>query len=162
MTPTRRWWATALLVAGLPALQVAHAQTGLAFSTPLHWAAANGQPKLVEALIANGASVDGTDAWGRTPLHVGVRYRDVVEMLLSKGASVDAKDSFQNTPLHHAVAYREVVELLIAAGADVAAQNTFGKTPLDVCLRRGDSPYNIAVAQILVQAGAGGPTETGY
>jgi cytohesin len=146
-----------MLVAGLLVSATAHAQSGLSLSTPLHWAAANGQVKLAQMLITNGLSVDVRDAWGRTPLHVGVRYRDVVELLLSQGASVDATDSFLNTPLHHAVPYRDTVELLITAEADVAARNTFGRTPLDVCLRRGDSPYNVSVAQMLVQAGAGKP-----
>jgi ankyrin repeat protein len=136
------------------------AQAMSRFTTPLHWAAANGQTALADSLIANGASVKGVDLWGRTPLHVAVRYVDVVKLLLSKGADVNAQDSFLNTPLHLAVLNRDVVEALIAAGADVNARNTFGYTPLDLCLRRGDSPYNISVAQVLVKAGAGKPTQS--
>jgi ankyrin repeat protein len=146
---------SALLVAVLLIPASAHPETHLSFSTPLHWAAANGQTKLVEMLIANGAAAGGTDSWGRTPLHLGIRYRDVVELLLSSGASVNAVDRFLNTPLHLAVPYRDVVELLISRGADLYAKNIFGKTPLDVCLARGDSPYNMSVAELLIKAGAG-------
>ena len=151
-----RWlgWG-ALLVAVFLIPASAHPETRLSFSTPLHWAAANGQAGLAELLISNGASATEADSWGRTPLHLAVRYPDVVRLLLSSGAGVNATDRFQNTPLHLAVPYREVVELLISQGADVHAKNVFGKTPLDVCLARGDSPYNIGVAEILVRAGAG-------
>lgn len=149
----------ALLVAVLLIPASAHPDTQIAFSTPLHWAASNGQTALLRLLISNGAAAGGADSWGRTPMHVGVRYRDVVELLLASGASVEARDRFLNTPLHLAVPYREVVELLIAKGADVNAKNVFGKTPLDVCLARGDSPYNVSVAELLVKAGAGRPSK---
>jgi ankyrin repeat protein len=145
----------ALLVAALLIPMSAHPDAQISFSTPLHWAAANGQTKLAEMLLANGAAPGGADSWGRTPLHVGVRYRDVMALLIEKGANVNARDHFLNTPLHLAVAYREVVELLISKGADVNAKNVFGKTPLDICLSRGDSPYNVSIAELLVKAGAG-------
>jgi len=147
----------ALLLAVMLIPASAHPETQISFSTPLHWAAANGQLTLVEMLIANGASPGGADSWGRSPLHAGIRYKDVVELLLSKGASINARDRFLNTPLHLAVPYRDVVELLISKGADVRARNIFGKSPLDVCLARGDFPYNVSVAELLIKAGAGAP-----
>lgn len=148
-----------LLVAVMLIPASAHPDTQISFSTPLHWAAANGQTKLMQMLIANGAPPGGADSWGRAPLHSGVRYRDVVELLLSSGASVGARDRFLNTPLHAAIPYRDVVEILIANGADVNAKNIFGKTPLDLCLARGDSPYNVSIAELLVKAGAGKPSK---
>jgi ankyrin repeat protein len=144
-----------LLVAVLLIPASAHPDTQIAFSTPLHWAASNGQTTLLKLLISNGAAPGGPDSWGRSPLHAGIRYRDVVELLLASGANVGARDRVLNTPLHLAVPYREVVELLISSGADVNAKNVFGKTPLDLCLARGDSPYNVSVAELLVKAGAG-------
>lgn len=150
----------ALLAAVLVIPASAHPDARMSFSTPLHWAAANGQIKLVEMLLANGASASAPDSWGRTPLHAGVRYQDVVALLIDKGADVDAKDSFGNTPLHLAVPYREVVALLLSKGANVHATNVFGKTPLDVCLARGDFRYNMSIAEMLVKAGAGGSAGT--
>ena len=138
------------------------AQTHLSFSTPLHWAAANGQTTLVGMLLDNGAPVNGADSWGRTPLHVAVRWPDVVKLLLERGAAVDVTDRFLNTPLHLGVRDRDVVTMLLEAGADPNAKNTFGRTPLDLCLRRGDSPHNMSVARLLVQAGAGTPTTATY
>jgi ankyrin repeat protein len=143
-----------LLVAVFLIPSSAHPDTKLSFSTPLHWAAANGQARLAERLISNGASASAPDSWGRSPLHLAVRHRDVVELLIAKGASVNSRDRFQNTPLHLAVPYRDVVELLLASGADVTARNFFGKTPLELCLARGDSPYNVGVAELLIAAGA--------
>ena len=144
----------ALIVAVLLIPASAHPDTQLSFSTPLHWAAANGQTGLAELLISNGASAIAADSWGRTPLHLAVRYPELVKLLLASGANVNARDRFLNTPLHLAAPYRDVVELLLANGADVTARNFFGKTPLDVCLARGDSLYNVSVAELLVKAGA--------
>jgi ankyrin repeat protein len=144
-----------LLLAAMLIPAAAHPDPQISFSTPLIWAASNGQTKLLDMLITNGASPNATDSWGRTPLHAGVRYKDVVDLLLSRGATIDARDRFLNTPLHLAVAYRDVVDLLISKGATVNARNAFGKTPLDVCLERGNSPYNVSVAEMLVKAGAG-------
>jgi ankyrin repeat protein len=143
----------AAMAAGFPA--VGGAAPALLFSTPLHWAAHNGQTTIARMLISNGTDADTLDTWGRTPLHVGIWNREVAELLIESGADVDAVDRFGNTPLHLAVRYRDVVELLLSHGAQVDVKNFFGATPLELCMRLGDSPYTLSIMELLIEAGAG-------
>ncbi|MFP4374136.1 MAG: ankyrin repeat domain-containing protein [Spirochaetaceae bacterium] len=123
--------------------------------TPLHWAARQGHVEVVRTLIDNGADVNASDVFGRTPLHLAVSHPEVVELLLDAGAGVDARDQLSNTPLHRAVPSLETVDALIRAGADVNARNTGGNTPLDIAMRYGNSRRAVEVVQRLVEAGAG-------
>ena len=74
--------------------------------TPLHKAAQNGHKNVVEYLISQGAEVNTTDKFGKTPLHfaTGEESKDgeleIVKLLVEKGARIDKKDSFGNTPMH--------------------------------------------------------------
>ena len=54
--------------------------------TPLHLAAAEGQDKAVQYLIAKGADVNAKDRWGATPLQDAVQsgHLQVAEQLLSR------------------------------------------------------------------------------
>jgi len=126
-------------------------------STPLHWAASHGQADLARKLLDAGADVSALDLIGRTPLHVAVEHPELVKILLANGADVNARDVFRETPLHLAVRYRQSVALLLEAGADVSARDAVGDTPLDKALRHGDDPANLAVINLLVDAGAGTP-----
>ena len=128
-------------------------------STPLYWAAYEGQKEIVELLIANGADVnlrsgmivktkDGSDgeqmaqkiANDRTPLDMAIfrEHTEIAELLIAKGADVNARDDDGFTPLHIAAyeGHKEIAELLIAEGADVNAKDDDGDTPLDYAHRR--------------------------
>jgi ankyrin repeat protein len=125
--------------------------------TPLHWAAEHGLYSIAEQLIRNGAIVNAPDEFGRTPLHLAVAYVDVVALLLSSGADADATDMFSRTPLHAALPYPGAVAALIEAGADITAEDFLGDTPLERTLRYGTRSRNLAVIQMLLDAGAGAP-----
>lgn len=120
---------------------------------PLHWAAANGLTEVARLLIEQGAQVNGRDNFDNTPLHLAVRYPQMLELLLQAGAKVGARNAFGHTPLHLAVADRRAVEILLAAGAEAAAANGFGKTPLDYAIRQGTSAYSLSIVDLLIRAG---------
>lgn len=84
--------------------------------TALHYGAEKGHKKVVEMLLAKGASTDARDALSTTPLHYAVekRHKEVVELLIAKGTDANAKDYKGRTPLWYAKqkGYTEIVELL--------------------------------------------------
>ncbi len=94
-----------------------------------------------------------TRNFDNTPLHLAVRYPQMLELLLQAGAKVGARNAFGHTPLHLAVADRRAVEILLAAGAEAAAANGFGKTPLDYAIRQGTSAYSLSIVDLLIRAG---------
>jgi len=63
-------------------------------STPLHAAAAMGEPKVVEILVKNGASPFARDAEGLTPLHLAANggHLAAAKVLTANWAPVDATD----------------------------------------------------------------------
>lgn len=76
--------------------------------TPLHFAAQNHSPEIVQLLLGAGASVDAEDADGNTPL-----FRAVFE---SNGRG-------------------EIITLLLRAGADKYKKNNHGVSPADLAER---------------------------
>lgn len=86
--------------------------------TLLHLVAEAGHHKLVEALIANGASKSAVDSDGQTPLHLaaGAGHLDAVKSL-SKGDCPELllADKYQMTPFHLACesGYNGMVKYLI-------------------------------------------------
>lgn len=127
--------------------------------TPLHWAAEKGQYSIAQRLISNGADVNSPDQFGRTPLHAAVRHAEMIVILLDAGANPNLADMFGRTPLHLALPYPVSVELLLGAGASVTAQDFLGDTPLERTLRYGTRTRNIEVINLLLDYGAGAPTE---
>jgi cytohesin len=109
-------------------------------TTPLHIATWHDDgAALIGLMLAAGASVDGPDARGVTPLMtaaggISAGTPETVAALLAAGAAVNARDRAGRTPLHHAAAASEdaaaVVPALVAAGADVNAADADGRTPL--------------------------------
>ena len=85
-------------------------------NTALHWAALNGDARLVKELLDRGASVAATNNVGASPLLYAVANIDSVRALLDKGASINVASKFGTTPLMAAARYPEssaVVRLLL-------------------------------------------------
>ncbi|MDC0675731.1 ankyrin repeat domain-containing protein [Nannocystis radixulma] len=103
--------------------------------TPLMDAVRSGHHELIDALIANGATVGPDKPTGNTPLHWAVASRAdqwVWDRLLAAGNKLEAKNRAGETPLSLAQAEwnHAAVAFLLAKGAkrDVKVA---GKTPLE-------------------------------
>jgi len=114
-------------------------------------ASSAGSPDAVRMLLRAGATVDGTSAYGVTPLmHAagGLPKPGVVRLLLDSGAAVNATDSNGRTALFIAAiagtgtrqappapvveAAKDVVRMLLAAGADPQARASRIGTVMDM------------------------------
>lgn len=62
--------------------------------TMLHWYAIEGEPHVLEKIIALGFDVNTTNSFGRSPLFecVTIDRWNIVELLLAHGARTDIKD----------------------------------------------------------------------
>ena len=106
-------------------------------------AAEAGRPEEVEELLEEGASVDATDAAGRTAL-VAAAYGNhiaVAEALIDAGADVNTQDASQQSA--YLIATSEVgddlrlLELTLEHGADVNAKDSYNGTGLIRAADRG-------------------------
>lgn len=151
-------------------------QGGEGSASPLHLAAEMGHRRLVQLLLASGASVDLKDRLGHTPairamqqnnenvvtilaeagaeinLHLAAYLGDIAaaRRLIETGSDVNIRDDLGCTPLHYAAlqGQAEVAELLIGNGADVNAGDKYGNPPLHLAKK------HIEVTRILVDHGA--------
>ena len=102
--------------------------------TALFAAIRAGDAKLVDALLARGASVNAKSRGGTTPLLVTVNdgRTDFASLLLDRGAAVNAADNDGRTPLMAASMRGNLpmVRLLLAHGADRKASDRQKKTAL--------------------------------
>jgi hypothetical protein len=105
-------------------------QTALAFDKCPH--------DLAKWLVEQGADLQATDTYGKTPLHK--RSRSIfgnIKSLLELGADVNDNRSSIGTPLHAAAEGHNVenTALLLAHGAQIDALNSSGHTPLEQALK---------------------------
>lgn len=108
--------------------------------TPLHWAARNGMPEHIAALIEAGADVNAVNVpevnfiSGLTALHQATRSDspENVLALIKAGADINARTEKGDTPLLFAGKNTrpESVAALIEAGADLTVRNNEGETLL--------------------------------
>lgn len=86
----------------------------------IHW------PEQIEGIVAGGASLDGVNESGLTPLQAAVTHRSQsgVARLLSLGADPNIGNRDGKSPLAQAAMWGDLqtVRLLISAGADVNAE----------------------------------------
>ncbi|KAM4750047.1 cyclin-dependent kinase 4 inhibitor B [Anableps anableps] len=104
-------------------------------------AAAKGHLADVEALLLNGAPVNGVNCFGRTALQVMMMgSSSVAQLLLNHGADPNVADSrTRTTPLHDAAreGFLDTVRLLVEAGADPQARDCENCLPIDLARRNG-------------------------
>lgn len=93
--------------------------TGSYDRTPLHLAAAYGNPRAAQLILHRDTTTEALDDQSRTPLG-DCADPVIVQLLIDHGANVNQADKNGWTPLHHAVAAcnLEVFKLLLKGGAD--------------------------------------------
>ncbi|CAG0920099.1 unnamed protein product [Notodromas monacha] len=112
--------------------------TDVSKRTALHYAAMQGNARIVAVLIDAGARVNVTDKHGSSPLHLACSTgrQNVIKVLLKAKARVSLKNDEKVTPLHEAASrgHAGVCVQLLAAGASVDAEDTSERTPLYVAV----------------------------
>lgn len=106
-------------------------------------AARKGEVRSVRRAADGGASVEGRDAHGWTPLmRAAFKGRaDTVRDLIDSGADIDAADAEGYTALHCAAeaGRADVVDLLLKNGANAKATTVKGRTAADAAAAAGKS-----------------------
>eukprot|EP00741_Cyanophora_paradoxa_P022765 tig00021517_g21986.t1 len=136
--------------------------------TVLHLAAAEGNMKVVDFLIQQGADVNIQDRWGHVPLQDAIRYKHdaIAQLLVSKGAILPRADAamYATSPgaflpradaamqCQRAAAAGDVKQLgrLIENGVDPNLPDYDGRTALHIASAEG----NLAVVQYLISVKA--------
>lgn len=130
--------------------------------------------KLILELTSKGSNADVPDKYGRTPLDIACRLKNVVviEALIKGGANVNGTDGSGNTALKKSVMdyigdYKlsekekkstiELIDLLLKNGADINARDKFGRTALSHILREAnDKNYQKVSDMVPVLTARGG------
>jgi ankyrin repeat protein len=147
--------------------------------TLLHFASSGGQVEVARVLLAKGASINATNASGRTALHFAAAAQrfEMVKFLVGSEASLTSRDKDGITPLLYAVATQKredawiatprgqmiatttttptppddrIVKILLGAGANPNVPALNGTTPLHVAAEKG----YVNVVVLLLAAGA--------
>ncbi|XP_028414471.1 transient receptor potential cation channel subfamily A member 1 homolog isoform X2 [Dendronephthya gigantea] len=118
-------------------------------STPLHYAAAKGNPRSVEELIRYGrADVNAKDKQKATPLHEACTQGNpnVAKLLVQAGADLQARDNEKMTPLHYAAMSERVdcVKIVVDA-AEAAGGSSLVEQIVAEVDREGQTALHIAV-----------------
>jgi TolB-like protein/ankyrin repeat protein/class 3 adenylate cyclase len=103
------------------------------YASPLYAASKRGDLQDVKRLITEGANVNITDYFGKSPLHFAAKngHVEITALIVNAGADIEAKAQgypdnrvFDATPLIVAAqqGHSKVAEVLINAGADINAE----------------------------------------
>lgn len=123
-------------IAALTGILVSLTACGARPATPLTIAAADGDLRSIDGLLASGVPADEMGRDGLTPLMWAARKgrTEAMTRLLDAGAAIDGRDLHYHgwTPLLHAIHKGETAaaHLLIERGADINAPANNGLTPL--------------------------------
>ncbi len=126
-------------------------------ASPLHLAAAFGDPALIRLLAERGASVDYRNRDRLTPLHWAVLFSDKPEnvcAMLAAGASANGAAATRCPPLHSAAMASpcaEIIPILIESGADIDAKDENGQTAIHKAIFNVD---NLNMLSTLLAHGA--------
>jgi ankyrin repeat protein len=100
-----------------------------------------GDKEAVLALLQQGATINGRDTRGRTPLMLATYQHntDLVRTLLEAGADVNIRDDNKANPLLHSAAmgWLDILRLAIDAHADTSLTNRFGGISIIPASERG-------------------------
>jgi ankyrin repeat protein len=143
------------LLSFLVALGLPLGAADLRGGSPLAMALRDGRHEMAEALIADGADVNGTVNGAPLLSQLLDSYdEDSARWLIEHGADVNRRAPNGSSPLHRAAQNGQsaVGEALVAKGADVNARDEDGATPLHRAVENWWGAEGIARA--VVQAGA--------
>ena len=108
--------------------------------TPLHLAAKENHPKVVELLIEHGADIEARLFGDTTALYLAVKngHLLVVRVLIANGASFTTRVLDETTTWHAATIYCQepIVELMLEWGANVDALSKYQGTALLIAVER--------------------------
>jgi hypothetical protein len=138
-------------------------------STPLLYAAGNGETAVVKLFLERGAKVDETNSNGETALIAAAcncpsvdmpDTADSVRLLLENGADIEARDKQGDTSLMAAAGWGRtwIVEILLDRGAHIETRNNEGYTPLLISAQGSAMPTADTV-QALLDRGADSETK---
>lgn len=127
---------------------------------PLHLAASDNQPALLELLLSYGAHVESRSTCYesppdpcQTPLHFAVNsgHISAAKVLLKWGADVNAKFHDGITSLHLAaqMGYLDMVSFLLLHGANITAETENTDTPFSMAAAGGHG----SIAELLLEKG---------
>ena len=134
-------------------------------NTALHTAAKEGDKKLAEFLIKNGAFINAGNFGGETPLGLAVRNgkTEIAELLIDKGVGVNGSSGMGGgSHVFHAAVYghMDTMKMLIEKGADLNAKSGGEFTllhrlanPIEVEGFIGDFDY-LEVIELAINKGA--------
>lgn len=109
---------------------------------------------LISLLKSHGISINETDNFGNTPLHIAIMLREkkYARSLINQGADLNIKNKVELSPLHIAAFLNdeEVAKDLLAKGAEINLKGNSGYTPLHIAALMN----NIEVVQDLLNMGA--------
>lgn len=127
---------------------------GLAPYASIHQAIAAGDLYAVEDQLRGGASLDGRDEAGRTPLLTAAAENQphIADFLLGRGANPSEQDALGNSVMHLAARATHIytLENFHRSGANIEARNTRNYTPLHLAAEAGD----VLAVHHLVELGA--------
>ena len=127
--------------------------------TPLHWAARDGNLKIVQTLFTlssiSNVGINILNREGDTALHLACKYAQfkIVQFLLKKDPDVFIQNQFGYTPLHCAVLVNhfDIVKKLVQYDCNlVSTQSKNEDTPLHLAMMEG----NFHITDYLIKNGA--------
>lgn len=126
-----------------------------AYCTVLYRAVVQGDDKMVELLLDQGADIGAKNPGLASALSCAAeeQFEEIVELLLRKGANANKEDEWDLTPLHRAQYKLEsdkVTRLLLSSEANVDARCHKKRTPLHYAAEKG----NTLTTPLLLENGA--------
>ena len=121
--------------------------------TPLGKASQQNDVPLIQALVQNGADVNGLDSAGRTAICIaaGEGHMKGIRALVELGGDVNTTQWFGVSPIQIAAweGHADVIRTLVELGGNVNTPDTSGSTPLYCAAEEG----HVAAARTLLELG---------
>jgi len=126
--------------------------------TALHYASFNGNKKIIDILIANGANIQAKSNQGLGMMHLAAQ-NDMAYTLtyfMKMGLNVNDKDKEQSTPLHWAAFRQQPTSMyyLLGWAPDLNSQDAKGNTPLHIAAEFADKWHDLRSIKELLMKGA--------